>query len=813
MATDSTEEVAGKVPHTSDEDDEKPAGADLCKGLIKTEQPSNDLLNSELSESSDNNGGTSDSSIGNDSTASDSSLSPVRRIFKTVTGTSGRTYKFKRTLDDSGIDVELPSSLLAKQPRVHLGERIAISGDGHMYSVQSGGNASSKGKKMKEKKKKSKSSKNVMETYLPGRRLKREASLNAAARVNIMYEKEVSPPKANRKASISSTGSAVTKKTNVTPKKSLPKKVHKESEKNKKTKGKIESVKSKEKTKAIVKKLKVDKEIKGKKVTPNKKGTSPKNTKTKSIVSKYKRINENKANKGSDNTLKKSAKKKKLITKEPKKRKLSDKDLIKPKTKKVKTDTQRAARTDLSTAPKKRYPSGVQCMGCYQQAMCSSKGKLYWGKSDFSEGKEGEIVPEETSCHLDSNPPSYTNVPSHVQIVEGSPYVNTVVPHQTLPACPRCAQRSGLITTPPCQSYTLGGIGSISSVQVVSYPQHFGSSFPISYPTSQSALPHCGCPACYSASGIYYPSTTTPMPHQPLPHDTCHASSIPVHVTESEESKSDIDIDVGEPDDIKPFMSSVTLKEPSNEKSQRKTSVSSMKGSSQKKSTEKKVTVQEPRAKKAAEKILMKQKSKEIKKKPKYNKSISRHGWEFDGEPERKKVMSLWLGMSVETNCYQAIRHVDGDVIRVRECVLLCSGPKKTDIPYVAKVTNFWEHPHDGEMMMSLLWYYQPEHTESGRKTHHADCEVFASKHKDENSVACIDDKGYVLTFAEYCRYRAELQRQESGIPPQPKVVPSPEDEYVRTGKLPPQGCDPNNVYLCRQVYDFKLKRILKNPS
>ena len=54
---------------------------------------------------------------------------------------------------------------------------------------------------------------------------------------------------------------------------------------------------------------------------------------------------------------------------------------------------------------------------------------------------------------------------------------------------------------------------------------------------------------------------------------------------------------------------------------------------------------------------------------------------------------------------------------------------------------------------MSLLWFYHPEHTEAGRKPQHAPSELFASKHKDENSVACIDDKGYVLTYNEYCRY------------------------------------------------------------
>lgn len=31
--------------------------------------------------------------------------------------------------------------------------------------------------------------------------------------------------------------------------------------------------------------------------------------------------------------------------------------------------------------------------------------------------------------------------------------------------------------------------------------------------------------------------------------------------------------------------------------------------------------------------------------------------------------------------------------------------------------------------------------------------EVFASRHQDQNSVACIEEKCYVLTFAEYCRW------------------------------------------------------------
>ena len=57
-----------------------------------------------------------------------------------------------------------------------------------------------------------------------------------------------------------------------------------------------------------------------------------------------------------------------------------------------------------------------------------------------------------------------------------------------------------------------------------------------------------------------------------------------------------------------------------------------------------------------------------------------------------------------------------------------------------------------GEMMMSLLWFYRPEHTELGRAEEDSPQEVFASKHRDHTSVACIEDKCFVMTFNEYCR-------------------------------------------------------------
>lgn len=50
----------------------------------------------------------------------------------------------------------------------------------------------------------------------------------------------------------------------------------------------------------------------------------------------------------------------------------------------------------------------------------------------------------------------------------------------------------------------------------------------------------------------------------------------------------------------------------------------------------------------------------------------------------------------VERKCFPAIQHTDGDIISVRDCVLLRSGSRKSDTPYVAKVGAFWEHPETG---------------------------------------------------------------------------------------------------------------------
>ncbi|KAL6267804.1 hypothetical protein P5V15_000875 [Pogonomyrmex californicus] len=182
--------------------------------------------------------------------------------------------------------------------------------------------------------------------------------------------------------------------------------------------------------------------------------------------------------------------------------------------------------------------------------------------------------------------------------------------------------------------------------------------------------------------------------------------------------------------------------------------------------------------------------------KPKWN-----NGWSWEGEPFEAKVY-LTNEETAIRRCYASMSHESGDVLRPRDCVLLKSGTRKGDLPYVAKIAALWENPDDGEMMFSLLWYYRPEHTEQGRTPHDSEDEVFASRHRDANSVACIEDKCYILTFNEYCRYRKNLRRIEEGLE-NPGLI----------NRQPPIPVPSDMVLFCRRVYDYRGKKLVKNPG
>ncbi|XP_043473402.1 uncharacterized protein LOC122505686 [Leptopilina heterotoma] len=188
------------------------------------------------------------------------------------------------------------------------------------------------------------------------------------------------------------------------------------------------------------------------------------------------------------------------------------------------------------------------------------------------------------------------------------------------------------------------------------------------------------------------------------------------------------------------------------------------------------------------------------------------NGWSWEGKAYEAKVY-LTNEESAIRRCYASMKHTSGDILRPRDCVLLRSGQRKADLPFVAKIAALWENPDDGEMMFSLLWYYRPEHTEQGRTEYDTEDEVFASRHRDANSVACIEDKCYILTFNEYCRYRKNIRRMDEGLEAPCLIVPPGDQAYPRKNRQPPLLASSDMVLFCRRVYDYRGRKLVKNPG
>uniref|UniRef100_A0A8C3A8R8 Bromo adjacent homology domain containing 1 n=1 Tax=Cyclopterus lumpus TaxID=8103 RepID=A0A8C3A8R8_CYCLU len=202
-----------------------------------------------------------------------------------------------------------------------------------------------------------------------------------------------------------------------------------------------------------------------------------------------------------------------------------------------------------------------------------------------------------------------------------------------------------------------------------------------------------------------------------------------------------------------------------------------------------------------------------VAKQPKNGRQKSTNGWQPVGLPFQKEVFSVGEEALVLRKCFEGVQR-DGDLIRVRDTVLLKSGPRKKSLPYVAKISALWEEPESGELMMSLFWYYRPEHTQGGRNPSiHCENEIFASRHQDVNSVACIEDKCYVLTLAQYCRFCALVKRHREGVSDCAAafVVPPSVVNAMPTHHCVPDDVDPELVFFCRHVYDFRYGRLLKN--
>ena len=230
--------------------------------------------------------------------------------------------------------------------------------------------------------------------------------------------------------------------------------------------------------------------------------------------------------------------------------------------------------------------------------------------------------------------------------------------------------------------------------------------------------------------------------------------------------------------------------------------------------------------------------------------------WIFEGEPYFNYVFTACQVAPARRLCYPSMRHCrDGQVILVHDNVLVRSAgvgaSNDESVPYVAKITGLYADPDSGQKLMSLLWYYRPEQMRSpassasnsvdssiaaggdggqGAATAAAthvgglscnrmprrltSADIYASRHRDQQQVATIEDKCHVLTRNQYMRWMAEIRRRELGRPVPVHRLSVPEDEVMlRRSALPGPDVSEDNVFLCRGYYDFILRRVVRNPG
>ncbi len=90
------------------------------------------------------------------------------------------------------------------------------------------------------------------------------------------------------------------------------------------------------------------------------------------------------------------------------------------------------------------------------------------------------------------------------------------------------------------------------------------------------------------------------------------------------------------------------------------------------------------------------------------------------------------------------------------------------------------------------------------------DSVLFASRHRDENPVACIEDSCLVLSEAEFFRFWTEKTRRMQQRVPRRTPTVSDSGRSERWLRAFDGSVD---VFVCCGIYDFKLKRVLKNPQ
>ena len=136
--------------------------------------------------------------------------------------------------------------------------------------------------------------------------------------------------------------------------------------------------------------------------------------------------------------------------------------------------------------------------------------------------------------------------------------------------------------------------------------------------------------------------------------------------------------------------------------------------------------------------------------------NIIRSVWrpEPDGdgvEPHEEEIRLSHELAPQRRRCFNAIRHTRerDEVIRVRDCVRVRSAEGNE---YVGKVIKIFLDNSTGSIFANILWYYSKSQVADDVAASLHDRELLASKHTDVVNCDTIEERAYVLSYAEWCR-------------------------------------------------------------
>lgn len=188
------------------------------------------------------------------------------------------------------------------------------------------------------------------------------------------------------------------------------------------------------------------------------------------------------------------------------------------------------------------------------------------------------------------------------------------------------------------------------------------------------------------------------------------------------------------------------------------------------------------------------------------------HGWLALGQAERRPVLKAGESTYVERSCFEAIRDSrSGREIKRRDSVVVYAGEDSP--PYFAKIGDFYKDQY-GSLMAWIYWYYRREDVDAPNSNYRAgEDELISSRHHDSISVATILNTFKLLTFNEYCRYRARRSLAKSSYFPTQMANSKVLDDDSADDFADDMPSFSKQVYFCRRFYDNSSRSICVMPS